>query len=124
MATKANDSHYGNVLLGKFSIDIKEIDFAIFTLSQLTISLSCYNKRKSKLVKMVLESPLSNVQLELMKMFSHNLNDDDLAALKRTLANFFAEKASDEMDRLWEENDWSDQTMNKWLEGDKNVNEK
>jgi hypothetical protein len=67
---------------------------------------------------MVLESPLSNVQLELMKMFSHDLNDDDLVSLKRTLANFFAEKASNEMDKLWNENEWSDQTMDKWLEGD------
>lgn len=66
---------------------------------------------------MVLESPLSNVQLELLKMFSHNLNEDDLVSLKRTLANFFAEKASDEMDKLWDENNWSDQTMDKWLEG-------
>jgi len=70
---------------------------------------------------MVLESPLSNVQLELMKMFSHDLNDDDLVSLKRTLANFFAEKASNEMDRLWDENDWSNQTMDNWLEGDDKV---
>lgn len=70
---------------------------------------------------MVLESPLSNVQLELMKMFSHDLNDDDLVSLKRTLANFFAEKASDEMDKLWDENNWSDQTMDKWLEGDEDT---
>lgn len=67
---------------------------------------------------MVLESPLSNVQLELMKMFSHNLNEDDLMSLKRTLTQFFAEKASDEMDKLWDENDWSDETMDEWLKGD------
>jgi hypothetical protein len=66
---------------------------------------------------MVLESPLSNVQLELLKMFSHNLNDDDLTSLKRILANFFAERASDEMDKLWDENGWSDETMDEWLEG-------
>lgn len=71
---------------------------------------------------MLLESPLSNVQLELMKMFSHNLNDDDLASLKRTLANFFAEKASNEMDKLWDENGWSNQTMDNWLEGDEEDN--
>ncbi|OAV45077.1 hypothetical protein [Lewinella sp. 4G2] len=72
---------------------------------------------------MVLESPLTNVQLELMKMFSHDLDDDDLISLKRTLANFFAEKASAEMDRLWKEKNWSDQTMENWLEGDKEFSE-
>ncbi len=35
--------------------------------------------------------------------------------------SFFAEKASDEMDKLWDENNWSDQTMDKWLEGDENT---
>ncbi len=65
---------------------------------------------------MLIESPLSNVQLELLRMFSHNLNDDDLTSLKRILANFFAERASDEMGKLWDENGWSDETMDKWLE--------
>lgn len=64
---------------------------------------------------MMLESPLSNVQLELMKMFSHNLDEEDLISLKRVLANFFAEKASDEMDRLWNQNNWSNDTMDNWL---------
>ncbi|NJC28277.1 hypothetical protein [Neolewinella antarctica] len=64
---------------------------------------------------MILESPLSNVQLELMKMFSHELTDEDLVSLKRTLANFFAEKASNEMDKLWDENGWSDRTMDNWI---------
>lgn len=67
---------------------------------------------------MILESPLSNVQIELMKMFSHNLNDDDLVSLKRVLANFFAEKASDEMDKLWDQNNWSNKTMDNWLSGE------
>ena len=75
------------------------------------------SKKKMKPFDMVLESPLSNVQLELLKMFSHNLNDDDLTSLKRILANFFAERASDEMDKLWDENGWSDETMDEWLEG-------
>ena len=64
---------------------------------------------------MILESPLSNVQIELMKMFSHNLNDDDLISLQRVLAKFFAEKASDEMDKLWDQNNWSNETMDNWL---------
>lgn len=63
----------------------------------------------------VLQSPLTNGQLELLKMFSHDLSQEDLIALKRTLTKFFADKASDEMDKLWETNNWSDQTMDSWL---------
>ena len=66
---------------------------------------------------MVLDTPLTNAQLELMKMFSHELSEDDLTALKRILANFFAERASEEMDRLWDANGWSNDTMRSWLAG-------
>ena len=64
---------------------------------------------------MVLDAPLSNGQLELMKMFTHELSDKDLVQLKRMLAKFFADRASDEMDRLWETEGWSNTTMKSWL---------
>jgi hypothetical protein len=67
---------------------------------------------------MVLESPLNNAQLELMKMFSHDLSEHDLLQLRRTLAKFFADRASDEMDDIWTDNGWSDATMDQWLKGD------
>jgi hypothetical protein len=67
---------------------------------------------------MVLESPLNNAQLELMKMFSHDLSEQDLLQLRRTLAKFFADRASDEMDTIWRDNEWSDATMDQWLKGD------
>jgi hypothetical protein len=67
---------------------------------------------------MVLESPLNNAQLELMKMFSHDLSEHDLLQLRRTLAKFFADRASDEMDTIWRDNGWSDATMDQWLKGD------
>ena len=64
---------------------------------------------------MVIDKPLSNGQLELMKMFTHELSEQDLVQLKRTLAKFFADRASDEMDRQWEAQDWSNETMDSWL---------
>jgi hypothetical protein len=30
------------------------------------------------------------------------------------LSNYFAEKATEEMDRLWDENNWSEETMKEW----------
>ncbi len=64
---------------------------------------------------MVLQTPLSNVQLELLKMFSRDLSEQDLLNLRRLLARFLAEKASDELDQLWDERGWSDETMDSWL---------
>ena len=65
----------------------------------------------------ILEKPLTNAQLELLKMFGSDLSEADLLALRMMLANFFAERASDEMDRLWEERGWTDATMEGWVGG-------
>ncbi len=65
-----------------------------------------------------IDKPLTNLQLELLKLFSMNLPEEELLYIRRMLANYFAEKASNEMDRLWEENNWSNETMDKWLKDD------
>jgi hypothetical protein len=57
---------------------------------------------------------LSNVQLELLKLYTNNVSDEDLKEIKLLLAHYFADKASDEMDQLWEKNKWSDETMKTW----------
>lgn len=64
---------------------------------------------------MIIDKPLTNLQLELLKLYSLELSEEQLLEVKRLLANYFAEQASDEMDRLWEERGWSDKTMEQWL---------
>ena len=34
--------------------------------------------------------------------------------IKVLLSKYFADKATDEMDKLWDENNWSDKTMDDW----------
>ena len=34
--------------------------------------------------------------------------------IKQLLSNYFADKASEEMDRLWDENNWTEETMKEW----------
>ena len=62
-----------------------------------------------------LDKPLSNLQIELLQLYSQNVSEEDLVAIKRILAKYFADNASDEMDRLWEENGWTNETMDEWL---------
>jgi hypothetical protein len=57
---------------------------------------------------------LSNMQLELLKLYHINVSDEDLKEIKLLLAKYFADKASDEMDKLWEKNNWSNETMKDW----------
>ncbi len=40
--------------------------------------------------------------------------DNQIQEIKSLLSRYFAEKASDEMDKLWEENNWNDKTMDGW----------
>ena len=40
----------------------------------------------------VLNYPISNVQIELMKLFSTNLSDKELIELKDLLSGFYADK--------------------------------
>jgi hypothetical protein len=62
-----------------------------------------------------LNYPLSNVQIELMKLFSTNLSNKDLIELKDLLSGFYAEKAISKADAIWHERGLSDQDMENWL---------
>lgn len=57
---------------------------------------------------------LSNLQIELLKLFQYNLPDKQLSEIKNMLAKYFAKSATAEMDRLWDENDWDNDTIKDW----------
>ena len=57
---------------------------------------------------------LTNVQLELLKLFQYNLPEKQLAEIKNILAKYFAKTATGEIDRLWIENNWTNDTMKDW----------
>jgi hypothetical protein len=57
---------------------------------------------------------LTNVQIELLKLFQYDLPEKQLTEIKNMLAKYFAKTATAEMDKLWEENNWTDETMNDW----------
>lgn len=54
---------------------------------------------------------LSNVQLELIKLYSTKLNDHELLELKNILVHHFSQKAINEADNVWQEKGISAQTM-------------
>ncbi|HWZ36208.1 MAG TPA: hypothetical protein VNW51_08625 [Mucilaginibacter sp.] len=57
---------------------------------------------------------LTNVQIELLKLFQFNLPDKQLAEIKNILARYFADTATAEMDKLWDENNWTNEDMKQW----------
>ncbi|TAK42005.1 MAG: hypothetical protein EPO28_07830 [Saprospiraceae bacterium] len=62
----------------------------------------------------VLKSPLNNIQLELLKLFSRELKEEDLLAIKRLLVRYLAEKATRLADEVWEEKGWTNEDMKRF----------
>ena len=63
-----------------------------------------------------LRSPLTGPQLDLLKMFSHKVDDTDWVVIKRMIASYFAQKAIEGADQVWEEQAWDDQKVNELLD--------
>jgi hypothetical protein len=57
---------------------------------------------------------LTNVQIELLKLFQYNLPEKQLAEIKNILAKYFAETATAEMDELWKKNNWNNDVIKQW----------
>lgn len=63
------------------------------------------------------QSPkLSNLQLELLKIFSRNISDEQLLEIKGILSKYFADKATDEFEKLAKERGWIAQTYKQWVD--------
>lgn len=57
---------------------------------------------------------LTNLQLEILQLFRYELDEKQLLEVRDLLARYFANKATEEMDRLWEERGWTEETMEEW----------
>lgn len=54
----------------------------------------------------------------LLKIYSFGISDHQLLEIKDILSQYFAEKATEEMDKLWDSKNWSNETMDNWLKED------
>ena len=55
--------------------------------------------------------PLSNFQLYLLKLYAAGVSEEDLKAIQRMVARYFAEKASTEAKEVWDEKGYTAQQM-------------
>ncbi len=60
--------------------------------------------------------PLSNLQLELLKLYSLNIEESDLFKIKALISSFFADKAIGAADKAWKEKEYTQADPDKWLE--------
>jgi len=55
--------------------------------------------------------PLSNIQAELLKIFSADIPEEHLAELKSIMARFLLESARDKADAAWDEKGYTDEKL-------------
>lgn len=65
-----------------------------------------------------LPQPLSNIQVELLKLYSTGITDEQLLELKDIIAKFLFEKSVTRADNIWEEKKYNQETITNWLNED------
>lgn len=68
-------------------------------------------------VKNIVQKSLTNLQLEILKLYSTDMSEEELNELKKLLAENYAKKAICEADKIWSERNFSDNEMENWLYG-------
>ena len=54
-----------------------------------------------------IRQPFSNLQLELLKLYADpNITEKDLKAIQRLIARYFADQATAEADKIWDEKNY------------------
>ncbi len=63
------------------------------------------------------QPPLSNIQLELLKLYGTGISDENLLELKDIIAKFLFDKARAKADKIWEQKGYSEDMVNNWING-------
>lgn len=67
---------------------------------------------------MKITAPLTNLQVELLKLFSRNLKETQLLEIKQMIARYLFEQARIEADRIWDEKHYSQKDIDRWANED------
>jgi len=62
--------------------------------------------------------PLSNIQMELLKLYAAGVPDEYLPAIKEMIARFLLEKAREEAGKVWMEKGYDATTAQDWIKGE------
>jgi hypothetical protein len=58
--------------------------------------------------------PMSNLQAELLKLYANNISQQHLLEIRLLLGKYFAQKATDAMEKVWESQQLTEQDMVDW----------
>ncbi len=59
--------------------------------------------------------PLSNIQLELLQLFSRDLEERDIIEIKQLIVNYLSSKLNKQTTKVWDEKNLTDDDMDRLL---------
>lgn len=62
-----------------------------------------------------LQTPLNQPQLELLKMFSREVDSEHWLEVKKIIVDYFAQKSIEGANKTWDEQAWDDQKVDEIL---------
>ncbi|MCB9033404.1 MAG: hypothetical protein H6553_06170 [Chitinophagales bacterium] len=62
-----------------------------------------------------IQSNLSNLQLELLKLYASGVNDEELLEIKQLLSKYFLKKAVNEATKVANEKNYTPTDFDNWL---------
>jgi len=84
--------------------------------------IGCWNLKnsfnftgKNQIMNNVLEGRLSNVQMELMQLFSTDVSEKELKDLKKMLLEFKFKRVTSLVNQVWDEKGWTEKDMERIL---------
>lgn len=70
----------------------------------------------------IINSPLNKQQLEILKLFSRDIDENDLIEIKRLIVAYLANKVSDMADQVWDDKNWTNDDMHDLLKTHQRTN--
>lgn len=61
------------------------------------------------------QNGLNKAQMDILRLLGHIKTEEEAAELRQVISNFYAKKAEDAMDRLWETGLWDEEKNEKIL---------
>ena len=61
------------------------------------------------------QNGLNKAQMDILRLLGHIKTEEEAAELRQVISNFYAKKAEDAMDRLWEIGLWDEEKNEKIL---------
>ena len=112
-----------NLRLKKTSVSIRQIRvrlqsvFPVYQVSEMKdlrdrkICVLLQSKNSNDMEQTVDRTVFNEAQLALLNAFSSLTSEKDLLLLKQAISEFFAKRADEEMEKLWESGEWNQQTL-------------